>query len=477
MQGQFLRIANPGIADPTALTILGVGNTREAHVAGTIGMFASGSKLAAGLLLRNNLSPTIVMGNLRMTYGIEPITSGGQGFRQVMVKYGGTDINGKSKSSTEKLGYTLEWGTADWNDLTMAPREYVANAIDGTLLQGLSLDQVEIGLVDNIRAKAGWTQVYIPTFTMEDGKNEDIHRFFQELNLRFLHFGHADLLKRKLLPKLVPNESKTRIYKHGVLVAVLDYPSVWDYNLGDELSLDESRNASEWTVKHAISKALAHADAGALALVIKMTATADNKAELVETTLTADYLKDRYDTATVDARRAQWQQAFKSVAGENGVASSGLTGVDSHLENKGMKPFQVPANWLSVLEEMQVPTENQVLKDSHNAGENFTEPSADMVKVLDETWALLESFEMTRGKEKPPVKGFVQLMVGGSQKLGEYRKIDGVGTVLIHNDIGATSTMLRTTMLEELVHHITGAGDMSRDLQDFLFRLVVVMAF
>lgn len=449
---------------------MGVGATRNSEAAGTIGMFASGSKLAAGLLLRNHLAPTIITGNLHMTYGIKPIVVQGADYQRVTVKYKGVDLEGKNRSSTEDLGYTLEWGSMDWNDLTMAPREYVANAIDGVLTQGLSLDEVEIGLTDGIRAQRGWTQVYIPV-------NEDILRFYAELNLRFLHFGRRELLGRKLLPKLVPDEAKTRIYKHGVLVRIMDMPSVWDYNLGDELSLDESRNAAEWTVRHAISKALAYADAGGLALVIKMTATADNKKDLVEATLTADYLKSRYDTDTLDARRLTWQQAFKSVAGEFGVASSGLAGVDSHLENKGMKPFVVPSNWLDVFHEMQVPTENTVLSESEKAGETYSEPSADMLKALDEVWGLLESFDMTRGKEKPPVKGFVQLMVAGSQKMGEYRKIDGVGTVLIHNDIGATSVMLRTTMLEELVHHITGAGDYSRDLQDFLFRLVVVMAF
>ena len=45
-----------------------------------------------------------------------------------------------------------------------------------------------------------------------------------------------------------------------------------------------------------------------------------------------------------------------------------------------------------------------------------------------------------------------------------------------HTDLGVgQSHMLLQVALEEVVHHVTGAGDMSRDLQDFLFRLVVKM--
>jgi len=462
---KYLRIANPGIADPTALTIMGVGTTRNSGITGSIGMFGSGSKLAAGLLLRNELAPVIISDTLQLHYGIAPVKVKDQDFRQVTVKYKGTDHTGKNRSATEALGYTLEWGVADWHDLTMAPREYVANAIDGTLAQGLSLDQVEIELTNHIRAKSGWTQVYIPT-------NPEIFKFYTELDLRFLHFKNAALMGRKLLPKLVPGEAKIRIYKHGVLVAVLDGPSVWDYNLGEELTLDESRNASEWAVKHAIAGALAHADSGALAVVIKQVGTAPNKAALIETTLTGDYLKARYD-GNKDGRKKNWQDAFRLVAGEDGVASSGLAGVASHLVNKGKLPFVLPGNWIEALEEMDVPTENKVLTASEKTGETYSDPTPDMVRAVDEVWELLKSFDMTMGKEKPPVKGFVQMMVAGGQKRGEYRD----GTVLLHNDIGTMSSLLRKVALEEVVHHVTGAGDMSRDLQDFMFRLAVMMAW
>ncbi len=253
----------------------------------------------------------------------------------------------------------------------------------------------------------------------------------------------------------------------------MDDPSVYAYNPGDDLRSDASRNASACAVKYAIATALANAAAGQLATVIKAVATSEKKAALVETSLSGDYLKDRYSSGTRDKRQEEWKEALKIAAGDDGVATTGLTGVASHIVGKGYKPFVLPANWVDVLKDMDAPTEDKVLSASEKAGEVLSDPTEDMVKALDEVWGWLTTFEMTNGKDKPPVKGFMTVMDAGTQKRGEYRD----GTVLIHTDIGTgRSPLLLKVMLEEVVHHVTGAGDMSRDLQDFLFRLVVQMA-
>jgi len=459
---RYLRIASPGVADPTALTVMGVGSSRYSGRSDVIGQFASGSKLAAGLLLRRGLPPVVITGNLRMNYGSQPIQVDGLEFQQVTVKYSGTDLEGRSRTSTEDLGYTTEWGVADWDDVTMGPREYVANAIDSVTKQGISLEQVEVDLVDKIRAKAGWTQVYIPL-------NEEIQRFYEELNLRFLHFGRQDLLGKKMFPKVLA-DGKTRVYKKGVLVKVLDMPSVYDYNLGDELRLDESRNASDWDVKYAIAKSLANAVSSELAVVMKEVATAQDRLKLLETGLSGEYLRDQYAYDTKKQRQKEWQEAFRAVAGEQGVATGGLVGVASHIEAKGFVPFQMPSNWVDVLRDMDAPTEDKVLSASEKAGEVLSDATPDMIWAVDTVWGWLEAYGMTNGKAKPGVKGFMSIMDGGKQKRGEYRD----GEVLLHTDIGTgRSPLLLKVSLEEVVHAITGAGDMSRDLQDFLFRLVV----
>jgi hypothetical protein len=463
----YLRIASPGIADYRALTIIGVGTSRYSDNSSMIGQFASGSKMAAALLLRKNLPPVIITGNLRLYYSTTPIVVGGYDFEQVTVRYSGTDINGSSKTSTEDLGYTVEAGELDWDDVTMGPREYVANAIDACYLQNLDpADHVEIDIVQNIRAKKGWTQVYIPA------DHDDIIRFYRELHIRFLHFQRRHLLDRKMLPKIVPSEPEVvRIYKKGVLVGTLDEMSVYDYNLGDELRLDESRNAQSWDTKYAIAKALANAEAERIAPVIK--ALVERPKGLLEADLSPESLGDRYRSDTLPARQEQWQKAFRMVAGEDGVASTGLAGVNSHLEAKGYRPVVLPAPWVRVLKEMEARTEDKVLTESEKAGETISEPTEDMIRAVDQVWELLEVNGMTNGKEKPPVKAFTTVMTAGCQVLGRYRD----GTVFLHTDIGGMSPMLLQTALEEVIHHCSGSLDCSRDIQDYLFRLVVKMAF
>ncbi len=476
---KYLRIANPGVADPLALTLMGVGASRYSGNEATIGMFGSGSKLAAALLLRKGLVPVIMTGNLILNYGTKQVSVGGRTFHQVIVKYGGT------RTATEDLGYTLEWGVQDWDDVMMAPREYLANAIDGCISQGLDGASVEIELVDRIgRARADLTQVFIPAVP-------EILKFYNELNVRFLHFARKRLTSMKLLPKVVP-DGKTRIYKKGVLVSVLQQNSIFDYNLSSELKLDESRNADEWAVKGAVGKALARADVSQLANVFQ-NISADVKKEYLETELSTEYVTDKWGQENGKVDKANWVAAFKAVAGENGVASIGLPALASHVQSKGFNPFVMPGNWVKALEEMGCPTETQVLTDSEKLGELDGEPTDDMVEAVDDCWDLLTRLGMTKGRNRPEVLSFTSLMTAGAQKLGSYRG----GVVRLHADLaskckgsvdegkgiitlvakGPPSALLRATALEEVVHHVTGAGDMSRDIQDFLFNVITQMAW
>jgi hypothetical protein len=155
-------IRNEGVADSAAFTILGVSTSRYHPRHGLIGQFGSGSKHAIALFLRFGINPVISTGNLLMEFFTRPKFIGGQQFDQVCVKYSGKDIEGNSKTATEDLGWTLQWGTQDWTQLAMAFREVVSNAIDGSiLLMGKSYKDVEFKVKDKPRAKAGHTAVYL----------------------------------------------------------------------------------------------------------------------------------------------------------------------------------------------------------------------------------------------------------------------------------------------------------------------------
>lgn len=458
----YLMIRNPGVADPAAFTLLGVSTTRSAGVTGTIGMYGSGSKNAMAKFLRENHNPVIVPGNLKMEFFSKPKLISGQTFNQVCVKYSGKDLDGTNRSSTEDLGFTLEWGVQDWTKIAMAFREFVANAIDGAIIAGGTYKDVEFEAVDKPRAKAGHTAVFLPL-------TPEIQECWKQLGTLFLHFSQPHLINAKILPKL--SAKNVLIYKKGVLVSRVEEESVFDYNLGDELSLDESRNAQVWDVRYACSKAIADAEPRDLAKILM--AQIEGR-KVFESKFETHYVHNDYDnTETKKIKSERFQTAFKTIAGNNAVICSGKKAVSDFVEKKGFKPVKIEGNWFQTLEKFGITTENEVLDGLEKEGFTESEASPDMLKALDVVWNLLETYGKLNGREKPPVKGFNSIMSGEAQCGGMYKN----GIVYIHTDHSTTGFPLLKIMLEEISHHTTGAGDMSRDLQDYLFRLIVEIAF
>jgi len=127
----FLLVQNPGVAPIEGFTLLGVSTTRDCGVAGTIGQFGSGAKHAINTLLRAGLKLLIYCGKTRLEFATreETIRDGlvTKNIKRVVCKLGGTS------SKTLDMGWCLDFGAIDWTDLSMALREFVANAIDRTV--------------------------------------------------------------------------------------------------------------------------------------------------------------------------------------------------------------------------------------------------------------------------------------------------------------------------------------------------------
>ena len=127
----FLCIQNPGVAPVEGFTLLGVSTTRDCGVAGTIGQFGSGAKHAINTLLRAGLKLLIYCGKTRLEFATreETVHDGlvTKNIKRVVCKLGGTS------SKTLDMGWCLDFGAIDWTDLSMALREFVANAIDRTV--------------------------------------------------------------------------------------------------------------------------------------------------------------------------------------------------------------------------------------------------------------------------------------------------------------------------------------------------------
>lgn len=473
---QYLCIRNPGLAPIEGFTVLGVSTTRYAGSFQTIGQFGSGSKHAVNLLLRNNINPVIYVGKLRLEFFTKPMNVNdglsSHDYSRVCVKYGGQDANGKNCSSTEEMSVTLEHGIYDWTSVDMAMREFVSNGLDRTVRETGGFRGIEIEVVDKPRAKSGHTAVFIPL-------TPDVQKFYSELHKRFLHFSEPHNLTKKLLPKSNRNLSgkkTTMVYKNGVFVREFsqdDIPSVFDYNLGNELQLDESRHVDDYSIKAAVTNAVVNAKSSELVPILRAVVAGE---KVFEANLDSYRLRDTYASGDVRKRQEkEWQEAWAVAAGPNSVATSNKPNIASFVQKKGFHSQVVQSDaWFSALESHGVLTDTKVLTDVEEKGSEVSEATPDMVAAVDKVWDLLVKHDMCNGRDKPPVMAFTEIMDGEAQRLGYYSFTDK--KVYLHTDLGlGQSHMLLQTTLEEVVHHVTGSGDMSRDLQDWLFRIVTKM--
>jgi hypothetical protein len=478
----FLKIENLGICPSEAFTVLGVSLADKSGNAGVIGQFGSGSKHSIAVLLRNELSPIVFTGTLRLEFSTRPQTvSDGlasKDFGRIVVRYGGTDpLTGASRSSSEDLGFVLNYGVKDWTDVSLALREFVSNAIDRSIREKGDWSGVKVEVVDEaqVRAKSGTTRVFVPL-------NTEVFAFYNDIGKWFLHFSEPESLSKAILPKKNRNLGHRKaavIYRRGVRVREFessDVESLFDYNL-DDLRIDESRKASDWDVRYGAGKALANADRKTLAILFDRLLNSDRIAW--EHGFDLYSLQPAHNDTAEDLSRRQknWQAAFSQIAGDDAV----LTGKGSanQLERKGFTPVVAPEHFVSAAEQYGVPTPAKMLTKDELQGREISDASPDAQAAVDLVWDWLEEAGLTNGKPKPPVKVFTSILDGGVMLNGYYRD----GTVFIHEDLAGTASIaggrevlsdrLLKVALEECVHWVTQATDNSRDFQNFLLDLAV----
>ncbi len=481
----YLRIENIGVAPADAFTVLGVSMADQSSNAGMIGQFGSGSKHSIAVLLRNELQPIVFAGNLKLEFSTRPqVVSDSQAtkrFERVVVKFGGTDINGVSRSATEDLGFVLDFGRLDWDDVAMGLREFVSNAIDRSIREKGDWSGVTVDVVSEsqVRAKAGYTRVFVPL-------TPEVLAFYNALGKWFLHFSEPESLSKAILPKANRNLGDRKaavIYRRGVRVREFessDTESLFDYNL-DNLTIDESRKASDWDVRHGAGKALSNADAKTLAILFERLISSEKS--YWEFGFDIYSLQPGYydSTEVIENRKKAWQAAFEAIGGEDSVLATKATA--NQLERKGYKPVVAPENLISAAGLYGVKTSSSVLSADELVGREITNATVDAQAAVDYVWDLIEEVGLTNGKNKPEVQSFSSILDAGVMLNGYYR--DGI--VYINRDLAgdaflvagssAISNRLLKVALEEVAHYATnGAKDNSRDFQDYAFEVAVRLA-
>ena len=482
----YLKIENPGVCPVEGFTLLGATSKRGSSL---IGQFGSGNKHAAAVLLREGLSPIIFCSNHSLEFGTKQgrmaALEGDTEYDRMIVKHGGKDDNGKSVTYTEDLSQTQDYGTLDWDNLGMALREFVSNALDASTTynsinniqtvwpwDGIKVEVVE----DNqVRAKRGYTRVFVPM-------SDEVFQFKNNLGKWFLHFSEPENFYRvnttpnPILQKGNRNLRDTRhtavIYRRGVLVREISYgaDSLFDYNL-DNLRVDESRNVDDYACQAAAARALANADTRSLTKLLT---------SFMGETVYWEHGFSQWDMRQSDdepEKENRWAAALENLGANTVMVQKDNQGMSETLVHKGYTPLVVPEAFVKVGEGMKkVKTASKVLTEDDRTGRHIIPATEDVIKTLDYCWSNIILAGMSNGKEKPPVFCFRSLMDGGTVTNGFYRD----GSVYINeNHSVAGSVEIRKTMMEELDHYITGSTDMSRDFQqwvlDYGVRIKMVM--
>ena len=477
---RYLKIENPGVCPVEGFTLLGASSKGDSSSPYCIGQFGSGNKHAAGVLLRMGLPPIVYCSNHKLSFtteaGVMKAVDGDYLYDRIVIQHGGRTEDGKSCSFKEPLSQTSNYGSVDWEDVEMALREYVSNAIDATIVHNelnnvkvpYPFVGVEIAVVEDseVKAKKGFTRVFVPLDVV--GNMED---FYHNIGKWFLHFSEPWSIMCSVLPKKNRNltDKKTAvIYRRGVRVREVgryECESLFDYNLNN-VKVDESRNLDDYTVICAAARALTDASSEQLAIWLKSyEGDARWEHRFTSYDMTPAY---RDSVEQIAVREKNWASALRTI-GDNVVCCSQGAPKET-LARKGYQVLELPESLVSTCGAYKLQTPAKVLCEDERLGRVITEATPDVAECAQLLWDDIVRAGMHANKDMPSVRCFKSIMSGGSMTLGFYKD----GCVYINESIAVgQGTELQQTMLEELAHYITGASDETRDLQDWAFKFAV----
>lgn len=479
MAGQkFLMIENPGVCPVECFTLLGVSTSRDSGNKDIIGEFGTGAKQAVCLLLREfNISPTIFCSLLKMEYGtirkvIDDGISTPRAVRQVTCKFTGKDSSGKQINRTDDLGFVVELGARDWNDWTMALREYTANAIDRSCKEG-SPESIVITITEEnqVRAKAGYTRVFIP---MEE---ELIWKYLQSLNKRFLHFANQAKTMGALSKnnREMGNNSGVVVFKKGVRVCEMDEKrGLFDYNFGEELAIDESRKVYSGDVKREALRYILNTPSKIGAVVENLVKGGD----FWEQDL------NYYDYAIPEQKEKEkeikkiWIEAFNEKTGGRGVIGSDVDEINVILKDRGYLPVKLNNNWKQILRLLGVKTVEDVLNKEDMEGIKYQPPGFKCRLAYKIVWDTLLSLKMIpENSLEPDLRVFTQSFKINrtSRKDGFYDKNGDIIAINLSVETAEWEYLVET-MFEEVIHYVSKEGDFSRGFQNFIFKSLARLA-
>jgi len=441
----YLCIKNKGECPVEGFTMLGVSTSRGQS--SKIGQFGTGATHGILACLREGLNPLIWTGKNRVEFFSEPALMGDHSYGKIFAKIG--------NKAPRELSISLEFGAIDWTSMDMALREFVSNALDN--VDG-DMRDIEFRIMERPRPEEGYTMVCIPL-------TPAVQAYYNKLKQNFLHFRHdapQNMGEECILDKDVAGPAL--VYRKGVIVrALAEYNgnSLYNYNFGDGLRVDDCRNIDDYAAKSAI--------AGSVARSNRLHDIMDG---VHKTPTCMEGRLGGWDLKYTAKNNAElWLKSFEKAFGTNAVVSMDeLSTFNEGAVRKGFRVINLPEGWYTACKEAGVVTALEKCDNLDESGNELLDPTPEVLATRDRVWDWIALVGLTNGKSKPPVRMFKTIMQAGSETLGYYQPKDK--TVYIGVDYPSNTKV----MLEELAHYITGANDCTRDFQDFSFRFAAEMA-
>ncbi|MFW6312136.1 MAG: hypothetical protein ACOC1K_07875 [Nanoarchaeota archaeon] len=224
---KYLCIANKGLIEVEALTLVGASTKRDSE---TIGMFGSGNKYALAYLLRNNYNIRLFSGEEEIKVKTKPHSFREQNFNVIY-------INDEKTSITTEMGH--KWS------LWQALREIYANAIDEGLLFFDFVNEIN-------PSQENSTLFYIEADAAIEEFMFNIQDYFA-INKEVIFENNKGKIYKK-------HGNKTCVYRKGTRCFETNNPSLFDYDLYN-IEINEDRMAiHHWEVIEDIWYMLSNSD-------------------------------------------------------------------------------------------------------------------------------------------------------------------------------------------------------------------------
>lgn len=425
----YLLIENVGVPDVECFTVLGLSTSRGNNE--MIGQFGSGVKQAILLLLRNKIEFKIFLGEDELSFTTREKIISGKPFNEVFYTWRGEQ---------HKLSYLTEFGQLDWNEVGMALREFISNAIDAC--------KYKVDKSEKVLPLPNFTRIYVEY-------NSEVEKYHSELSVRFLQFSNKE--KCRIVPKT--DKSPPRVYRKGVLVRQLEgkYSSIFDYNFTeDELPIDECRNLDDTKASKHIAQFVSGNEVCLRAIFKRL-----GEQDCWEQTLSYLHL-------CANADDTNWTEIWKDVKGNTVISNDAA--LNQHATKKNVPVVTLKydsAGWYSEMaNNTKIVTINKMYSALEENGNTIVATRKDTMKAVAEMHNLCVELHMNANKPMPKVGSFSRNMDAGSVVNGYCTK-DGIVYINIDNPTD------KITILEELAHYYTGSADFTRDIQDFGYRFAI----